>query len=94
MQDKKVLDERNLVHLKQSFDWLKNGMTWNRRRRSRLAVLIWSLSITNLSLSVKPMGGVDLADILLTLYRADIITRKRWYLKLIFHPIDKGKVNI
>ena len=31
------------------------------------------------------MGGVDLADMLIELYRTKIVTRKLWYLKLIFH---------
>ena len=39
------------------------------------------------------MGGVDLADMLVSLYRTTIITRKRWYLKLIFHCVDIAKVN-
>ena len=39
------------------------------------------------------MGGVDLADMLISLYRTNIITKKRWYLKIIFHLIDICKVN-
>ena len=39
------------------------------------------------------MGGVDLADMLICHYRTTIITRKRWYLKLIFHCVDIAKVN-
>ena len=39
------------------------------------------------------MGGVDLADMLIELYRTRINTKKRWYLKLIFHCIDISKVN-
>ena len=39
------------------------------------------------------MGGVDLADMLIAFYRTNIITRKRWYLKLIFHCVDIAKVN-
>ena len=38
------------------------------------------------------MGGVDLVDMLVALYRAEIMT-KRWYLILIFHAIDIAKVN-
>ena len=41
----------------------------------------------------RSVGGVDLADILIALFRTNIITRKRWYLKLIFHWVDIGKVN-
>ena len=39
------------------------------------------------------MGGVDLADMLIELYRTKISTKKRWYLKLIFHCLDIAKVN-
>ena len=38
------------------------------------------------------MGGVDLVDMLIALYRTKIKT-KRWYLILIFHAIDIAKVN-
>ena len=40
-----------------------------------------------------PMGGVDLADILIALHRTEITTKKRWYLKLIFHMVDICKFN-
>lgn len=39
------------------------------------------------------MGGVDLADMLISLYRTTIISKKRWYLKIIFHCVDMCKVN-
>ena len=39
------------------------------------------------------MGGVDLADMLIELYRTKISTKKRWYLKLISHCLDIAKVN-
>ena len=38
------------------------------------------------------VGGVDLADMLIALYRTNI-TRKRCYLKIIFHCVDIAKVN-
>ena len=38
------------------------------------------------------MGGVDLADMLISLYRTNIKTR-RWYLKVLFHCVDISKVN-
>ena len=38
-------------------------------------------------------GGVDLTNILIALYKTNIITRKRWYLILIFHCVDIAKVN-
>lgn len=40
----------------------------------------------------KSMGGVDLADMLISLYRTSIKT-KRWYLKVLFHCVDIAKVN-
>ena len=38
------------------------------------------------------MGGVDLADMLIALYRCKIKT-KRWYLVILFHAVDIAKVN-
>ena len=40
----------------------------------------------------KNMGGVDLADMLISLYRTHIKT-KRWYLKVLFHCVDIAKIN-
>ena len=40
----------------------------------------------------KSMGGVDLADMLIALYRIPIRT-KRWYLKIFWHLVDIAKVN-
>ena len=40
----------------------------------------------------KSVGGVDLSDMLISLYRTPIKT-KRWYLKVLFHCIDIAKVN-
>ena len=39
------------------------------------------------------MGGVDLSDMLIALYRVDIETRKRWYLKIITHCLNICNVN-
>ena len=41
----------------------------------------------------RSMGRVYLADMLIALYRTNIITRKRRYIKLIFHCVDIAKVN-
>ena len=38
------------------------------------------------------MGGVDLADMLIALYRIAVKT-KRWYLKIFWHCVDIAKVN-
>ena len=38
------------------------------------------------------MGGVDLADMLISLYRTPYKTR-RWYLRVVFHLLDICKVN-
>ena len=38
------------------------------------------------------MGGVDLADMLIALYRTTIKS-KRWYLKVLFHCVDIAKIN-
>ena len=39
------------------------------------------------------MGGVNLADMLIALYRTEIMTKKCWVLKLIFHVVDICEVN-
>ena len=40
----------------------------------------------------KSMGGVDLVDMLLLLYKIPIKT-KRWYQKIFWHLIDVAKIN-
>ena len=40
----------------------------------------------------KGMGGVDLADMLISLYRIKMKTR-RWYIKIFWHLVDIAKVN-
>ncbi|XP_065055887.1 piggyBac transposable element-derived protein 2-like isoform X2 [Rhopilema esculentum] len=40
----------------------------------------------------KSMGGVDLADMLIALYRIEVKT-KRWYIKVFWHLVDICKVN-
>ena len=40
----------------------------------------------------KSVGGVDLADMLIALYRAAIRSIK-WYLKVLFHCVNIAKVN-
>ncbi|XP_065658778.1 piggyBac transposable element-derived protein 2-like [Hydra vulgaris] len=40
----------------------------------------------------KCMGGVDLADMLIALYRTEVKTR-RWYIKVFWHFVDVAKVN-
>ena len=40
----------------------------------------------------KSMGGVDLSDMLIYLYRTPIKT-KSWYLKVLFHCVDIAKVK-
>ena len=41
----------------------------------------------------RSMGGVDINDMLISLYRVDIQTRKRWYLKIITHCVNICNVN-
>ncbi|XP_047141098.1 piggyBac transposable element-derived protein 2-like [Hydra vulgaris] len=38
------------------------------------------------------MGGVDLSDMVISLYRTSCKT-KRWYLKVLFYCVDIAKVN-
>lgn len=37
--------------------------------------------------------GVDLADMLITLYRTKIMLKKCWYLQVIFQALDIYKIN-
>ena len=39
-----------------------------------------------------PMGGVDLANMLLELYRTDLRSRK-WYMRIVFYCLDVAVVN-
>ena len=39
------------------------------------------------------MGGIGLADMLISLYRTTVRT-KRWYLKVLFHCVDTSKVKV
>ena len=39
------------------------------------------------------MGGVDVNDMLISLYHVDIQTRKGWYLKIIAHLVNICNVN-
>ena len=44
------------------------------------------------------MGGIDLVDMLIAIYRTEIVSKKnppkkRWYLKIIFQMVDICKVN-
>ena len=39
------------------------------------------------------MGGVELDNMLISLYCVDIRTRKRWYLKIITHLVNIYNVN-
>ena len=41
----------------------------------------------------RSMGSVDLNDMLISLYRVDVQTRKRWYLKIITHCLNIWNVN-
>ena len=42
--------------------------------------------------SNKSMGGVDLSDMLISLYRTQVKT-KRWYIKILFHSVNIAKAN-
>ena len=61
---------------------------WDRKNKKYVDVLCPDI----VSVYNKAMGGVDLADMLISLYRTNIKS-KRWYLKVIFHCIDIAKVN-
>ena len=41
----------------------------------------------------RSMGGVEFNDMLIFIYRVDIQTRKRWYLKIITHCVNICNVN-
>ena len=41
----------------------------------------------------RSMGGVDLADLIIALYRTKRMVKKRWKLMVIFHALDICKIN-
>lgn len=61
---------------------------WNRDQRKYVEIKC----PTTIKEYNQSMGGVDLADMLISLYRTSIKTR-RWYLKVLFHCLDIAKVN-
>ena len=61
---------------------------WDSKTRSHVPITCPEMVIQY----NKSMGGVDLADMLIALYRCKVKT-KRWYLALIFHALDIAKVN-
>ena len=61
---------------------------WRKQEKSRVDVNCPQIVIAY----NKSMGGVDLADMLIALYRIPIKTQ-RWYIKVFWHLVDKAKVN-
>jgi hypothetical protein len=61
---------------------------WDKKQKSRIIVCCPnSVQFYN-----KFIGGVDLMDSLIALYRTDIRSKK-WYLKIFFHLLDLAVVN-
>ena len=61
---------------------------WDKKEQSRVNIPCPQI----IKAYNKSMGGVDLADMLIALYRIEVKT-KRWYLKVFWHCIDIAKVN-
>lgn len=84
--------DNKCVHLASTFSGVGTSgfvKRWDSKRKSHKNVSLPDM-VSDYNSS---MGGVDLADMLITLYRTEITTKKRWYLKLIFHMVDICKVN-
>lgn len=83
--------DNKCVHLTSTFMGGEvNGTVkrWDRSTKSHIEVPCPSM----VKMYNKAMGGVDLADMLIALYRCKVKT-KRWYLLLLFHCVDIAKVN-
>ena len=61
---------------------------WSKKEKSKVQVPCPQIVVAY----NKAMGGVDLADMLISLYRIPIKTH-RWYLKVFWHLVDIAKVN-
>ena len=84
--------DNKCVHLASTFTGMKAEKTvqrWDSKKKQHIQVQCPHI-VASYNAS---MGGVDLADMLIALYRTKIMTKKRWYLKIIFHIVDICKVN-
>lgn len=61
---------------------------WNKIEKARVPVNCPQIVMAY----NKSMGGVDLADMLISIYRIPIKTQ-RWYIKVLWHLVDIAKVN-
>ena len=80
------------VHFALTFSGVKAENTvqrWDSRKKQHIQVQCPHI-VASYNAS---MGGVDLAVMLIALYRKKVMTKKRWYLKIIFHIVDVCKVN-
>lgn len=83
--------DNKCVQIVSTFAGVKASKTvkrWDGKRKEHILVPCPDM----VRLYNESMGGVDLADMLIALYRTKIKTR-RWYLKVLFHCIDIAKVN-
>ena len=84
--------DNKCVHLASTFSGVNatsSEKRWDSKAKNHKDVLLSDM-VSDYNSS---MGGVDLADMLIALYRTEITTKKRWYLKLIFHTVHICKVN-
>ena len=83
--------DNNAVHVASDFVGVEPIGTvkrWSGEQKSKIDVECPQLVL----FFNKGMGGVDLADMLISLYRISCKTR-RWYLKIFWHLVDIAKVN-
>ena len=84
--------DNKCVHLALAFSGVKGEKTvqrWGSKKKQHIQVQCPHI-VASYKASV---GGFDLADMLIALYCAKIMTNKRWYLKIIFHIVDICKVS-
>ena len=67
----------------------KTVQCWDSKKKQHIQVQ-WPHIVASYNAS---MGGVDLVDMLIALYGTKIMTKMRWYLKIVFYIVDICKFN-
>nr|XP_018672513.1 piggyBac transposable element-derived protein 2-like [Ciona intestinalis] len=83
--------DNNAVHIGSNFVGIEPMSTidrWSSEIKEKVPIQCPQI----ITMYNKGMGGVDLADMLISLYRTEVKTR-RWYIKIFWHCIDIAKVN-
>ena len=84
--------ENKCIHRASAFFTVPSAGIVKQRDAKEKFYIDGSLSDMVLDYSTS-MEGVDLADMLITLYGTKIMAKERWYFKVIFHSLDICKIN-